>query len=174
MTDETRNLYGVNFLVALLTRFPELDEVSYLGSESRVKLGMDFSPQGDRELLFQKFEVEFEQIIKAFGMLEASSPTKAHVEIRSLGEKWWQISILFSLREIQLSFLLLLIPWWRGILESCEFTSIKELERLSEDERLFQEEMIENTLQGLINEKVVVNLQGIRENNQILVFKKNK
>ena len=34
MTDETRNLYGVNFLVALLTRFPELDEVSYLGSES--------------------------------------------------------------------------------------------------------------------------------------------
>ena len=66
------------------------------------------------------------------------------------------------------------IPWWRGILESCEFTSIKELERLSEDERLFQEEMIENTLQGLINEKVVVNLQGIRENNQILVFQKNK
>ena len=96
------------------------------------------------------------------------------MDIRSLGEKWWQISILFSLREIQLSFLLLLIPWWRGILESCEFTSIKELERLSEDERLFQEEMIENTLQGLINEKVVVNLQGIRENNQILVFQKNK
>lgn len=174
MTDETRNLYGVNFLVALLTRFPELDEVSYYGSSSQVKLAIDFSPLGDRDQLFRKFEEEFEQVIKAFGTLEVSSPTKAHVEVRSLGEKWWQISILFSLRELQLSFLLLLVPWWRGILEECEFNQSKSLEKLSDDERIFQEEMIENTLQGLINEKVLVNLQGIRENNQILVFQKNK
>ena len=172
MSEEMKNLYGVNLLIALLTRLPELDAVEYRGATEQLGLSIDIRPKENAEALFDRFEEQFGQIIKAYSQLEEVVPLKTNAEISPLGAGWWQFMIWVSIKEVQLSFLLLLVSWWRDFLQDCEFNSNRSLEKLGEDEKSFQEEMIENMLQVLQNEGLEISLKGLRENHQIVVFQK--
>lgn len=171
MSENARNLYGVNFLVSLLTRFPELNEAEILGKEKRIKLSIDFYPEEDPHELFYRFQGQFEKILRAFSLLEPFTPTRAGTEIVPLGKGWWKFSISIAIHEVQLSFFILLIDWWKEFFKDCKFNSPSS-DPLNEDEIALQEEIIENTLQALQSSENSFHLKGLKENDQVIVFQK--
>ena len=172
MAEDMKNLYGVNLLIALLTRLPDLDGAEYRGESGQLGLSIDIRPTEEPEVLFDRFETGFEQILRAYAQLESVVPARTNADITPLGSGWWQFTIWMPVAEVQLSFLLLLVSWWRDFLQNCEFNSNRPLEKLGDDEKSFQEEMIENMLQVLQNEKLENTLRGVRDNHQIMVFQK--
>jgi hypothetical protein len=172
MAEEMHHLYGVNLLIALLTRFPELDEVKYNGEAGELSLSIDVRLQGEVESLFEQFRGGHQGILQAYSQLESVFPLQTNIEILSLSSGWWKISIYLPIKNCQLSLFSLLISWWKNFFLGNEFSSNRPLERLGEDESGFQEEMIENMLQFLQNEKLLVTLRGVRDNHQIVVFQK--
>lgn len=174
MTAEIKNLYGVNLLVALLTRLPKLDEVELKTEDQTIGFSIYFKPQTDSAAFFELFKEEYKKIASAYSHLEIVSPSKSDAEMTSLGSGWWKITLWVAIGELHLSFVLLLVEWWSEFFADCELAVNLLTEILTEDEKYFQEEMIENMLQFLKSETKGEPLRGFRDGQDILVFPKNK
>lgn len=172
MAEETKNLYAVNLLIALLTRLPELDSVEYDGQKNELGFTIDVRPREETDALFERFKENLSQIFKAYSHLEEISPSKINTKITPLGNEWWSFSIWLSLSELQFSFIVLLTQWWYEFLEGSDFNSNRPMEKITDDEKIFQEEMIENMIQIIQNEGLAYSFRGIREKHQIVVFQK--
>ena len=171
MSDDLRNLYGVNLSVAILTRFPLLDEVHYRKEDDRIGIAMDFRLQLVPEEAFFAFKEELTEILLAFTQLEEEKKFHVDCEFKPLADDWWQTFLFIPAKEIRIPLLNMLVQWFQDFFHDGILPKEKSVLLLNEDERNYQEDLIENMLQVLRSEKPATSLRGIREEQQIIVFK---
>ena len=135
MSDDLRNLYGVNLIVAILTRFPLLDEVHYRKEDDRIGIAMDFRLQLVPEEAFFAFKEELTEILLAFTQLEEEKKFHVDCEFKPLADDWWQTFLFIPAKEIRIPLLNMLVQWFQDFFHDGILPKEKSVLLLNEDER---------------------------------------
>jgi hypothetical protein len=159
---------GVNLLISILVRFPEIGTINFDADKSTIKLTFMLSciPTGEA---FTVLKDRLLQHLAAYHFLEGREAATIDVLLSSCDE----VAMLTILRDVSTfskGEIALIITLLRDALKECLVTDVHDSSY--EDEVMAQDEVIDNMLE---NVKIYHNghgLIGIREDGRVLVFNK--
>lgn len=159
---------GVNLLISILVRFPEIGTINYDANKNTLKL--TFMVASDlQEQDFAKTRKLMVDSIAAYHMLEG---LKAEVNDVSLSDcdEMKMLTILRDVASLTKGEITLIIQLLR---DNCqEYLIADQNEAMLEEDLLVQEEVIDDMLENVKQQKHSNGLIGIREDGRVLVFNK--
>lgn len=160
---------GVNLLISILVRYPEIGTIKFDPKLNSLKLTFMFSNLSIRDDLaeFKKLLIDS---ISAYHILEASSLEIADIEI-STYDKMTMMHIIRDVHSLTKAEIALVITLLRNKFQ--DRLVIDYNDSLLEEDLVLQEEVIENMLESMKKQHLGNNnLIGIREDGRVLVFNK--
>ena len=159
---------GVNLLISLLIRHPEIGTVSFTPHNNCLKLKFMLSaiPSAIELATLKKLLIDS---ISAYTMLEGLPPEIYEFELYPYNEVA-MLSVIRDFKTISKNEIALIIALLREHLEKTLI--IDPNESLLEEDLLSQEEVIEDMLENIKTQHFLHPLIGIRESGRILIFNK--
>lgn len=159
---------GVNLLISLLVRYPEIGTVSFDVKNNCIKLKFMLSAV-PAQSEFSATQYLLIDSITAYHMLEGLKIVVSEI-LLSTYDQVAMISIMRDVHTISKDEIALIITILREKLEN--YLIIDYNDSLLEEDLLIQEEVIEEMLENIKNYHTLHGLIGIRENGRVLVFNK--
>ena len=159
---------GVNLLVSILIRYPEIGTVKFDPQTSCLQLKFMLSALPS-EAEFSKIKDLLMNSMIAYTMLEGFSSKTSEIELHAHD----QVAIITIIRDVYTlskSELTLLITLLRENLQN--YLIIDPIDSPVPEDVLLQEEVIEDMLENIKSHHHLHGLIGIRENHRVLVFNK--
>jgi hypothetical protein len=166
--DDERVSNGVNLLISILVRYPEIGTINFDAEKNTLKLTFMLSGIPD-DGTFAKIRRILLNSIAAYHMLEGSKEVTADVKLSSCGE----VAMLAILRDVQTlskGEITLIIALLRENLK--DRLVVDDNDAMLEEDLLVQEEVIDNMLETIKTQRSGKGLIGIREDGRVLVFNK--
>ncbi|MBP2627692.1 MAG: hypothetical protein H6Q68_2403 [Firmicutes bacterium] len=159
---------GVNLLISILIRYPEIGTVSFDPQYNQLNLKFMLSaiPSQDE---FSNIKNLLIDSIAVYNMLEGLSLKTSEIQLHT-HDKVAMLSIVRDVHTISKNEITLIIVLLREKLK--DYLIFDYNVSLSEEDLLLQEEVIENMLENIKQNLLLHRLIGIRENGRILVFNK--
>jgi len=159
---------GVNLLISILVRYPEIGTISFDPLHNSIKLTFMLSSI----LTAQEFEAIKTVVlnsIKAYLMLSGAGEHKADVQLSSY-DRVTMLVVSRDVATLSKGEITLLITLLRDKFRDVLVTDNNDA--MLEEDLLIQEELIDNMLQNVKSNHTVNRLIGIREDGRVLVFNK--
>ncbi|MDR3563538.1 MAG: hypothetical protein P4N59_19180 [Negativicutes bacterium] len=166
--DDQRVSHGVNLLISILVRYPEIGTINFDAHNSTIKLTFMLSSIPDAPE-FNKLRTLLLNSIAAYHILEGSNPVTSDVELSSC-EQVAMLTILRDVATLSKGEIALLIVLLRDNLKDRLIAD--ENDAMLEEDLLVQEELIGNMLENIKTQQTGSGLIGIREDGRVLVFNK--
>lgn len=159
---------GVNLLISILVRYPEIGTINFNPQTNSLKLTFMIAkiPTADE---FNNLRNLLLDSIQAYWILEGLIGTISNVELSS----YEQVAMLNVLRDVATfskGEIALIISILRNNFKERLVTDNND--SMLEEDLLMQEELIDNMLQNIKHQKTLNGLIGIREDGRVLVFNK--
>lgn len=166
--DDERVSHGVNLLISILVRYPEIGTINFDAKNNTLKLTFMLAgiPSDDD---FAKIKKTLLSSISAYHMLEGTKEVTADLCLSSCG----QVAMLTILRDVNTlskGEIALIITLLRENLSDKLISD--ENDAMLEEDLLVQEEVIDNMLETIKTQHNINGLIGIREDGRVLVFNK--
>lgn len=159
---------GVNLLISILVRYPEIGTINFDPQTSSLKLTFMFSNlQGQKDFLSIKSNLL--DSINVYHMLEGTNVELADIELSSYGQMT-MMNIIRDVHTLSKSEITLLIAILRENFK--DRLIIDYHDGMLEEDLVMQEEVIDNMLENMKKQYLGNNLIGIREDGRVLVFNK--
>ncbi|MPM18156.1 hypothetical protein SDC9_64562 [bioreactor metagenome] len=160
---------GVNLLISILVRYPEIGTIKFEPKQNSLKLTFMLS-----NLSIQSDLVEFKQLlidsITAYHILETSNIEITEIEF-STYENMTMMNIIRDVHSLSKAEIALIITLLRNKFQ--DRLVIDYNDSMLEEDLVMQEEVIENMLESMKKQYLGNNnLIGIREDGRVLVFNK--
>ena len=159
---------GVNLLISILVRYPEVGAIDYNPDNLSLKLTFMLSniiPEPDfiqlRNILIESIE--------AYHCLEGADSAFYNIEM-SVCERVTILKIVRDVKTLSKGEIALIITLLRERLKGLLVTDCND--SMLEEDLIVQEELIEDMLENLRKEHAGRKLIGIREDGRVLVFNK--
>lgn len=159
---------GVNLLVSMLVRYPEISSLAYEPKNNVLTLKFIISPIEDKEAIFLKIDLLEESLAAFYGLMKLR-PLLAKISI-AIEDKLAVLSIERDVATITRNEVVLLVTLLREQMQGLLLSDLPS-EQSGEDNG-FQEELIENMLKSIESNYHGQGLLGIREEGRVLVFNK--
>lgn len=159
---------GVNLLISILVRYPEIGTISFDPQNNRLKLTFLLSTLPS-ESEFSYLKNVLSDSIFAYNRLEGVALEVFDVQLAHY-EQVAMLSIFRDVHTISKGEIALVITLLRGNFKSHLITDFND--SLLEEDLLIQEEVIENMLTSIKKHRTENKLIGIREDGKVLVFNK--
>lgn len=166
--DDERVSDGVNLLISILVRYPEIGTINFDAVKNTIKLTFMLSGIPANHA-FAKVKELLLNSIGVYHMLEGTKEVTADVKLSSCG----QVAMLTILRDVPTlskGEITLIIALVRDNLK--ERLVADENDAMLEEDLLVQEEVIDNMLENIKVQHSGKGLIGIREDGRVLVFNK--
>lgn len=166
--DDERISDGVNLLISILVRYPEIGAINYDGDTHTIKMTFmlaDIPTAGE----FARLKEILLASIAAYHSLEQIKGARAEISLSSC-EQVAMLAIRRDVPTLSKGEMALLIALLRENLR--ERLVIDDNEAILEEDLLVQEEVIVNMLENMKREHQSNGLIGIREDGRVLVFNK--
>ena len=159
---------GVNLLISLLIRYPEIGTVSFVPEKTCLKLKFMLSaiPSTIEFSTLKKLLIDS---INAYNMLESLPIGISEIELYP-HDQVAMLSIIRDFKSISKNEISLITALLREHLTSSLI--IDPNSSLLEEDLLLQEEVIEDMLENIKTHHLLHPLIGIRENGRVLIFNK--
>jgi hypothetical protein len=166
--DDDRVSSGVNLLISILVRYPEIGTINFDAENNTIKLtfmlsGIPTEPE------FSKTKAMLLGSIAAYHILEQTRPATADVQLSSCE----QVAMLTILRDVPTlskgEIALIIALLWDNLKEKL---IADENDTMLEEDLLVQEEVIDSMLESVKAQHNCSGLIGIREDGRVLVFNK--
>lgn len=159
---------GVNLLISILVRYPEIGTINFDPINSSIKLTFMLSgiPAPQEFALIRRLILDS---ITAFHMLEGYTPEAADVELSTYD----QVAMLHMVRDVHTlskGEIALVITLLRDRFK--DRLVIDYNDSMQEEDLLIQEELIDDMLESMKRQYSGNSLIGIREDGRVLVFNK--
>ncbi|MDI3281381.1 MAG: hypothetical protein QJR13_08445 [Bacillota bacterium] len=170
MAEDSGLQNSIGLLISILVRYPEVGTVRYNPEAQTLKFTFILKVVPPRERQ-RRFFALFRESLQAFYGLTGREPLVFELER--------QVYRNFTLLELKRDIATLSqeeISLFTGLVRD-EFSDVlltEENEPLQEEERLFQEEMIEHMLEDMRESKLEKDLIGFREEGRVFVFNKGE
>lgn len=166
--DDDRVSDGVNLLISILVRYPEIGTINYDASNHTIKLTFMLSTiPSDTE--FARLKATLTSSISAYHVLRETKGAKADVCLSDCGGVG-MLTILRDVPTLSKGEIALIITLLRDSLNNKLITDANDA--LLEEDLLIQEEVIDNMLANIKEQYNGNGLIGIREDGRVLVFNK--
>lgn len=159
---------GVNLLISILVRYPEIGTVSFDPKNNWLKLTFMLS-NIPSQLEFSTVKYVLESSIIAYSTLEGLSLKTFDIQLNTY-DQVSMLSIFRDVHTISKNEIALLITLLRAKFKSNLITDYNDT--LQEEDLLIQEEVIEDMLLNIKKHHTEKGLIGIREDGRVLVFNK--
>lgn len=159
---------GVNLLISILVRYPEVGSISFDPTNQSLKLAflLSGSPEKKQTAFLVKHIMDS---ISAYHVLKGEKETLVDVRVSNY-EPMAMLTIIRDVYSLSRGEIALLIALLRD--KAKELLVTDPNEALLEEDLLVQEELIENMLENMKKEYDSHSLIGIREDGRVLVFNK--
>lgn len=159
---------GVNLLISLLIRYPEIGTVSFVPQNNCFKLKFMLSaiPSTSEFFTMKKLLIDS---ITAYTILEGLPLKIYEFELYPYDEVA-MLSVIRDFKTISKNEIALIIALLRENFE--KYLIIDPNDSLLEEDLLLQEEVIEDMLENIKTQYFLHPLIGIRENGRVLIFNK--
>jgi len=159
---------GVNLLISILVRYPEIGTISFDPLHNSIKLAFMLS-----SILtahdFETIKTVVLNSIKAYLMLSGAGKHEADVQLSSY-DHVTMLAVSRDVATLSKGEINLLITLLRDKFRDVLVTDNNDA--MLEEDLLIQEELIDNMLQNVKSNHTVNRLIGIREDGRVLVFNK--
>lgn len=159
---------GVNLLISLLIRHPEIGTISFMPQHNYLKFKFMLAAIPS-PLEISTLKNLFSDSIAAYNQLEGLPMHFAEFNL-SPYDPVAMLSILRDINTISKNEIALIVGLLRENLS--KYLIVDPNESLSEEDLLLQEEVIEDMLENIKHQQTLHPLIGIRENGRILIFNK--
>lgn len=159
---------GVNLLISMLIRHPEIGTVSFVPHRHCLQLKFMLSAI-PTPIEFSTLKKLVMDSIAAYNMLEGVPVEIAEIELNSY-EQVAMLSITRDFISVSKNEISLLVALLHENLTN--YLIIDPNSSLGEEDLLLQEEVIEDMLENIKNHSTLHPLIGIRENGRVLIFNK--
>jgi len=166
--DDDRVSTGVNLLISILVRYPEIGTINFDADNNTIKLTFMLSGI-PTEQEFTKLKTLLLNSIAAYHILEGFKPATADVQLSSF-EQVAMMTILRDVPTLSKGEIALIIALLRDNLRDKLIAD--ENDTMLEEDLLVQEEVIDNMLENIKSQLNCNGLIGIREDGRVLVFNK--
>ncbi len=156
---------GVNLLVSLLVRYPEIASLTFEPRRNSITMKFLFVQLADEEILRVNF---LEESLAAFYELVKVRPMLCNIQLEVEG-KLTVLNVERDVATISKSEIVLLVTILREQIQGLLVSDIVEQQI---EEAGFHEELIENMLNSIKSNYGGQGLVGIREEGRVLVFNK--
>jgi hypothetical protein len=166
--DDERVSDGVNLLISILVRYPEIGTINYDAENHRLKLTFMLSeiPTGNN---FNRIKTTLEKSISAYHMLEGTKEAVADIRLSSC-ERVAMLTILRDVSTLSKGEIALVITLLRENFKDKLIADVNDA--MPEEDLLVQEEVIDSMLENIKKQHSGKGLIGIREDGRVLVFNK--
>jgi hypothetical protein len=159
---------GVNLLISILVRYPEVGTISYNSSNQSIKL--TFLLTGSPEAKKMAFITNhITSSLAVYHMLKSVKDPLVDIRLSSY-EDMAMLTIIRDVGSLSRGEIALIIALLRE--KVIDLLVSDQSEFLVEEDLLIQEELIENMLENMKREYDSHSLIGIREDGRVLVFNK--
>lgn len=159
---------GVNLLISILVRYPEVGAIDYNPETQSLKLTFMLSGIPTNQEYTSVRQVIFDSIA-AYHMLEDNHDTFSDISV-STCEHVAMLKIIRDVKTLSKGEIALIITLLRDTFKNRLITD--QNDSMQEEDLLVQEELIEDMLESLKKSQAVHKLIGIREDGRVLVFNK--
>lgn len=159
---------GVNLLISVLIRHPEIGTVSFIPHNHCLQLKFMLSAIPSA-IEFSTLKKLLMDSITAYNMLEGLPVEISEIELNPY-EQVAMLSIIRDFKSISKNEISLLVALLQENLKNYLITDPNS--SLVEEDLLLQEEVIEDMLENIKNHHILHPLIGIRENGRVLIFNK--
>lgn len=166
--DDDRVSTGVNLLISILVRYPEIGTINFDADNNTIKLTFMLSGI-PTQTEFSQIQAMLLNSIAAYHVLEGTNPVTADVQLSSC-EQVAMLTILRDVPTLSKGEIALIIALLRDNLKDKLIAD--ENDTMLEEDLLVQEEVIDNMLENIKNQRNCSGLIGIREDGRVLVFNK--
>jgi hypothetical protein len=159
---------GVNLLISILVRYPEVGAIDYDPDTQALKLTFMLSSLP----LPEEFDVAKRTLcdsIDVFHMLEGFDDTFTDITLH-VCDQVAMLKIVRDVKTLSKGEIALIITLLRDRFKNCLITDCNDA--MLEEDLIVQEELIENMLENLKKDHAGHKLIGIREDGRVLVFNK--
>ena len=159
---------GVNLLISILVRYPEVGTIDYDPQQQSLKLTFMLSgiPEHNE---FASAKQLLQDSMAAYHMIEDYQNTIVEISL-SLCEQVAMLKIVRDVKSLSKGEIALIITLLRDTFKNRLITD--QNDSLLEEDLLIQEELIENMLENVKKGNADHKLIGIREDGRVLVFNK--
>lgn len=159
---------GVNLLISILVRYPEVGTITYNSSNQSIKL--TFLLTGSQEEKQMDFIANhISRSLDAYHMLKNMKDAFVEIQMNSY-EHMAMLTIIRDVGSLSRGEIALIIALLRE--KAIDLLVADQSEFLVEEDLLIQEELIENMLENMKRKFDSHSLIGIREDGRVLVFNK--
>ncbi|KYZ77136.1 hypothetical protein AXX12_03100 [Anaerosporomusa subterranea] len=159
---------GVNLLISILVRYPEVGTITYNSSNQSIKL--TFLLTGSPEKKHMDFITDhITHSLDAYHILKNMKDTLVEICMNSY-ENMAMLTIIRDVGSLSRGEIALIIALLRE--KAIDLLVTDQSEFLVEEDLLIQEELIENMLENMKKKYDSHSLIGIREDGRVLVFNK--
>jgi hypothetical protein len=159
---------GVNLLISILVRYPEVGTITYNSSNQSIKL--TFLLTGSPEKRQMDFIVShLTKSLDAYHMLKNMKDALVEIRMNSY-DHMAMLTIIRDVGSLSRGEIALIIALLRE--KAIDLLVSDQSEFLVEEDLLIQEELIENMLENMKRKYDSHSLIGIREDGRVLVFNK--
>lgn len=159
---------GVNLLISILVRYPEIGTINYDAETGNIRLAFML-----RAILadsvYQRLEKTMSGSIAAYHMLENTSAAVSAFEMNSC-DRMAMLTIVRDVATLTKGEIALIIALLRDQLK--DLLVADENDAMQEEDLLVQEEVIDSMLANVRENRYSSGLIGIREDGRVLVFNK--
>ncbi|HMM21643.1 MAG TPA: hypothetical protein PKA10_13070 [Selenomonadales bacterium] len=159
---------GVNLLISILVRYPEIGTINYDADKHTIKLTFMLSTIPS-ETEFARLKATLTNSLAAYHVLRETKAAKADVDLSDCGGVA-MLTILRDVPTLSKGEIALVITLLRDSLNNRLITDANDA--LLEEDLLIQEEVIDNMLANIKDQYTGKGLIGIREDGRVLVFNK--
>lgn len=159
---------GVNLLISILVRYPEIGTINYDADKHTIKLTFMLSTIPS-ETEFARLKATLTNSLAAYHVLQETKAAKADVDLSDCGGVA-MLTILRDVPTLSKGEIALVITLLRDSLNNRLITDANDA--LLEEDLLIQEEVIDNMLANIKDQYTGKGLIGIREDGRVLVFNK--
>lgn len=166
--NDERVSHGINLLISILVRFPEIATVNYDAENNTIKFTfMLFKIPDINE--FAKFQHLVISSISAYHVLEGTKEVVADVRLIPC-DKLAILAVLRDVVTLSKGEITLIIALLRENFKSSLVTDNNDA--MLEEDLAIQDEVIDNMLENIKSKQYGKGLIGIREDGKVLVFNK--
>jgi hypothetical protein len=166
--DDERISDGVNLLISILVRYPEIGSINYDAKDNSIKLIFMLSSLPSKAFFDMVLKTLLSSI-SAYHTLEGLKNAKTDIKV-SACEQVAMLTILRDVATLSKGEIALIITLLRENFKDQLLAD--DNETMLEEDLLVQEEVIDNMLENIKRQHFDNGLIGIREDGRVLVFNK--